>query len=48
MIKKIIKGVIFTPSFIFLAWVTLSYCEILAKNLSENPVYSFWNIFTLM
>ena len=30
-----------------LAWLLLSFLEVAFKNLSPEPVYGFWNIFSI-
>ena len=32
---------------IYIGWITLSFAEVLMKNLSPNPVYSIWNLFII-
>ena len=44
MIRNIIKGIIYTPGIIFMAWFLISYLEVVCKNLESNPL-SFWNFF---
>lgn len=46
MIKNIIKGIIYAPGIIFMSWFILSYCEVLAKNLSGTPLIT-WNFFSI-
>lgn len=46
--KKILSNILTIISVIFILWFALSYIEIISKNLSKNPQYSFWNIFELL
>lgn len=46
--KKIITNIFLFLSVILILWVVVSYIEVISKNLSENPEYSFWNIFQLL
>ena len=33
---------------IFLAWLTVSWCEIILKNANNEIIYNNWNLLTLM
>lgn len=46
--KKIINKIFLILSVIIILWFIVSYLEVITKNLSENPQYSFWNIFELL
>lgn len=41
----IITGAIFC---LFIAWLFMSFIEIMANNLKPDPVYSGWNFFILL
>ena len=46
-IWKIISIVLWVLTAVFMAWAFISWVEIIAKNLTENPVYHCWNMFIL-
>lgn len=45
---KMLKKLFFGINTLWLSWVAISYLEIIAKNLGENPQYSFWNLFNIL
>ena len=45
---KIIWIIISSINFIFMTWVVGSWIEIFLKNLTSNPQYSIFNIFTFL
>ncbi len=47
LIGKIAWCVLAIAAMIFAAWLLVSYAEILAENLSENPTYHNWNFFIM-
>lgn len=32
---------------LILVWIAISYGEIVLKNISDNPIYSDWNLFKI-
>ena len=32
---------------LILVWIAISYGEIILKNISDNPIYSDWNLFKI-
>ena len=46
--KKVLENIFLTIAIITIFWFAASYIEVISKNLSENPQYSFWNIFELL
>ena len=46
--KKMIERVLVVMMLVVLAWISLSYCEVLCKNLSVNPSYCEWNFFEIL
>lgn len=44
MLKKLFYGI----NTLWLGWIAISFLEIIAKNLGENPQYSFWNLFNIL
>ena len=46
--KKILSVVFTIMACVFLAWVALSWGEIIVKNLTTNPQYCPLNIFLLI
>ena len=45
---KTLKIIFFLLFFVFDVWVIASCCEVAAKNLHENPVYSEANFFMVI
>ena len=41
----LIKNLIVLATIVMVMWITVSYAEILAKNVNENPQYTEWNFF---
>ena len=41
----LIKNLIVLATIVMVMWITVSYAEILAKNVNENPQYTKWNFF---
>lgn len=47
IIFKIMYGFLIATVIICLLWGIVSYIEIFCKNVTENPVYSEWNLFNI-
>ena len=41
----LIRNLFILISIIIIAWFTISYCEIIAKNVNPNPNYNYYNFF---
>ena len=41
----LVKNLIVLATIVMVMWITVSYAEILAKNVNENPQYTKWNFF---
>ena len=46
--KKYVTNIWCAVSVLFIAWFMLSWFEIISKNLSPNPTYSPYNLFTFI
>lgn len=46
--KKVVKGIIYTVSVLFIAWFVLSWADIVADNTKPNPQHSEYNMFVIM
>lgn len=46
--KKALSSILIILSVIFIAWVTLSYTEVMNQHNFENPNYSEYNVFIIM
>ena len=46
-IKKVAEKAMFILCVIFALWLFISFVEVNMKNLTENPVYSCWNLFEI-
>ena len=46
--KKILINTMIILSVIFIAWVTLSYIEVMNQHNYESPEYSEYNCFTII
>lgn len=44
---KTIYGFLIASLIIFLLWTIASYIEVFTKNVTENPVYSEWNLLNI-
>ncbi len=48
-IGKVIWTIIVVLSIVFLAWLAISYIDVLINNLSTTPItYPKWNIFQIL
>ena len=47
LMAQLIKRIAAVVTIIFMVWFTISYGEILTKNVRPNPQYSKWNFFTM-
>ena len=47
-LPKILETIFIILCILFALWGLLSYIEIVCKNLSENVLYSKWNLICLM
>lgn len=45
IMKELIKRILAIILILFTLWFVVSYGEILAKNVRENPQYNKWNLF---
>ena len=45
---KFIYFILLMIGIIFLAWLTISWGEVIVKNANDNIIYSDWNLFTLI
>jgi len=41
----LIKNLVILVCLVIIAWFTISYCEVLIKNVNPNPQYNTWNFF---
>ena len=46
-VKKVAEMIMVVLCIAFILWIVISYLEVNAKNLTENPVYSCWNLFEI-
>ncbi len=45
--KKILERLVIIIMVVWLVWFGLSYFEVICKNTTMNPQYSFWNLFEI-
>jgi hypothetical protein len=45
---SVIEVVMLITSFLFCAWLVISWADIVLHNTNPNPEYLSWNIFTLL
>ena len=41
----LIRNMVILVCLVIIAWFTVSYCEVLIKNVNPNPQYTEWNFF---
>lgn len=46
-VKKVAKTIMVVLCVAFILWIVMSFVEVNMKNLTENPVYSCWNLFEI-
>ena len=46
-VKKVAETIMIVLCIAFILWIVMSFVEVNAKNLTENPVYSCWNLFDI-
>ena len=46
-VKKVAETIIVVLCVAFILWIIMSFVEVNMKNLTENPVYSCWNLFEI-
>lgn len=46
-VMKILKGMVCALLIVINVWFAVSFCEVLVKNVHENPNYCSWNFFTV-
>ncbi len=46
--KKTLERLVMIITIIWLVWFGLSYFEVICKNTTINPQYSFWNLFEIL
>lgn len=46
-VKKVAETIMVVLCVAFILWIVMSFVEVNAKNLTENPVYSYWNLFEI-
>lgn len=47
-LKQIMKAVVGCAEFLLVAWVLLSWMDVVLTNRYPNPVYQAWNFFTII
>lgn len=45
---RIIENAVAFIGVTFLAWLTISWVQVIALNLGSNPTYSAWNLLSLL
>lgn len=46
--KKTLERLVMIITVVWLVWFGLSYFEVICKNLTTDPQYSFWNLFEIL
>ena len=46
-VKKVAETIMIVLCVAFILWSVMSFVEVNMKNLTENPVYSCWNLFEI-
>ena len=46
-VKKVAETIMVVLCVAFILWIVMSFVEDNMKNLTENPVYSCWNLFEI-
>lgn len=46
--KKTLERLVMVITVVWLVWFGLSYFEVICKNLTADPQYSFWNLFEIL
>jgi hypothetical protein len=45
---RVLESIFLTVMCLFVAWIVVSYCNIVLNNNEANPVYLPWNLFMVL